>query len=256
MNWTKGWAAPSRSEPVLELLEDRCLFAAQLDVIVGGCSLIGEAARITITYSNHPDGSTGGNVCYLPYNDLVLPTKRADGSASDANPVRGRDGVTFQDAILNGRSVQATQLEFNASGTGIHPFADDRNGNLWVACASDNGARPGDRLVVLSPPFGSRVADPARAPVQLMPGVAELVDQDVPLPFSAVGGFGFGCDVFSDALSASIAASSRAARGRRSSSGPATRGRQAAPSCGIQTQMSSVSNASEAIDLSIVQGLE
>ncbi|WP_131857226.1 DUF11 domain-containing protein [Bosea sp. BK604] len=163
----------------------------------GGDALIGETTQITVTFTNTPVGP-GNNVGYSPYIDVILPTRGADGSASDANPVQTKDGVTFEGATLYGQALQATQLEFGSSGSVTHPFARDASGNLRVVNASDYGAQPGDTLVVMSLPFGSFVPDQPPAPVQISLGVSQLADLNVPLSVSAVGGFAFGRDALNN----------------------------------------------------------
>lgn len=200
MAWSKGWAAPSRSEPAFELLEDRCLFAAQPVVTIDGAgdTLIGETTQITVSFQNVPDASPGSNVGFAPYIDLILPTRGADGSASDANPAQVKDGVTFQGATLGQLNLDITQIEFDSTGTAVHPFARDASGNLRVVHASDYGAQPGDTLVAIRLPFGSYVDTQPAAPVQVTLGVSNLADLNVPLSVSAVGGFAFGRDALNN----------------------------------------------------------
>lgn len=190
----------SRTEPAFELLEDRLLFAAQPVVAVsgGGDVLIGETTHVTVTFDNVPDAAAGSNVGFAPYVDLILPTTGNDGSGPGVTPPEANDGLTFEGATLLGQAVQSTEVEFDASGNAIHPFARDATGALRVVHASDYGAQPGDTLVAMRLPFGSFSPDNPPAAIDVSLGLSNLADINVPLSFSAVGGFAFGRDEFNN----------------------------------------------------------
>ncbi|HEX2891099.1 isopeptide-forming domain-containing fimbrial protein [Vineibacter terrae] len=156
--------------------------------------LLGDTAHITVTFDNVPDASPGSNTGYAPYIDLIVPTKGADGSGPGVTPPQTKDGVTFQGATYLGQPVEATSIEFDASGNAVHPFARDAAGQLRVVHAADYGAQPGDTLVVLRLPFGSFTPEQPAADVQVQLGVSQLADVGTPLTVSAVGGFAFGRD--------------------------------------------------------------
>ncbi|MGX1739937.1 hypothetical protein ACWIEX_00130 [Bosea sp. NPDC055353] len=202
MNWTKGWAAPSRSDPVLELLEDRRLFAVQPVVTFDGgdATLIGETARITVTLSSVPDGSRGSDAGYSPDIDLILLTEGADGGTSDANLAQIKDGDAFQRAPLNGQFTQATQTEIDSSSTTIHPFARDQNRDLRVVGAGDYGAQARDTLVVPCLPFGPYAPSQPAAPIRVTFGASPQTDLNVPRSVSAARPFAFGRDALNNSM--------------------------------------------------------
>ncbi len=156
--------------------------------------LLGDTAHVTVTFDNVPDAAAGSNTGYAPYIDLIVPTRGADGSVSTQAPPDTKDGVTFQGATYLGQPVEATQIEFDASGNAVHPFARDAAGQLRVVHAADYGAQPGDTLVVLRLPFGSFAPEQPAADVQVQLGMSQLADVGTPLTVSAVGGFAFGRD--------------------------------------------------------------
>ncbi len=177
-------------------LEERLLLAAQPVVAISGDTavLIGEQAQLTVSFDNQPDGTSGGDVGYAPYVDLVLPQNGADGAGVGSTPPNENDGVTFVSATYLGHAVDATVIEFDENGQAVHPFARDASGNLRVVNAADYGAAAGDQLVVLRLPFGSFVPDQPAADIQVTVQVSNLADVGAPLPVSAVGGFAFGRD--------------------------------------------------------------
>nr|WP_314073332.1 hypothetical protein [uncultured Roseococcus sp.] len=193
--WNPASAASPR-QPVFELLEERILLAAQPIVTVigedGGTIsngsedvLIGDTAHITLRFDNVPDGP-GDGVGYAPYIDIILPTNGADGAGVGPD---GDDGVTFQGATYLGLQLQATQIEFDANGQAVHPFAKDQNGNARILTGT-----PGSTLVVLTLPFGSFTGDQTPADIVLELGLSNLADRGVPLNIQAQGGFAFGGD--------------------------------------------------------------
>lgn len=184
--------------PAAEILEDRILLAAQPVVSVvaadghaaadGGTEQvnIGDTTQVTLRFDNNPVPA-GNDVGYAPYIDLILDTNGADGAGVGNTPQN--DGVTFQGATYLGANLQATQIEFNASGQAVHPFAKNADGSARIVTGT-----PGDTLVVLTLPFGSFTANQTPIDVVVNLGVSNLADIGTPLSLQARGGFAFGGD--------------------------------------------------------------
>jgi hypothetical protein len=195
--WFKPAARGKRpggiSGPLVTLLEERILLAAQPVVTAtpdgGPDAQLGTSKTVNLRFDNVDDGSPGSDVGFAPYIDVRLPTNGADGAGPGNNPVN--DGVTFQSATFLGQPVQATQVEFDAAGLALHPFARNPDGTPRVVTGT-----PGDTLLVLRLPFGSFTADQTPADIRLTLDVSPLADAGAPLPITAQAGFAFGRDPF------------------------------------------------------------
>ncbi len=190
---TRERIARAHAAPIVTLLEERILLAAQPVVTIapdgGADAQIGTSKTVNLRFDNVDDGTPGGDVGFAPYIDVALPTNGADGAGPGGTPAN--DGVTFQSATFLGQPVEATQVEFDANGLALHPFARNPDGTPRVVTGT-----PGDTLLVLRLPFGSFTADQTPADIRLTLGLSPLADVDTPLPLSAQAGFAFGRDPF------------------------------------------------------------
>jgi large repetitive protein len=181
-------------DAIFGLLEPRILLAAQPVVTISDASaFIGDSGAFNITLKNVPDSSSGGQVGYQPYVDLIMPKTGADGKITNPQSLP-LDGASFVSASLFDAPVDTTIVTFDASGNAIHPFARGSDGNLRVVQASDYGAKPGDQLVVLDLPFGSLVPEQPEMTIIVNFSLSDHADLGVPLTVSAQGGFAFGRD--------------------------------------------------------------
>lgn len=125
MAWSRFWArAAPRSEPAFELLEDRCLFAAQPVVTVDGSGdvLIGESAQFTVTFVNLPDASPGSDVAnhfraqarkQRPLGDFGIANYNVTPSGTGTKIVPGRQ----PDGVIRYLAVASNVAVFGATGS-------------------------------------------------------------------------------------------------------------------------------------------
>ncbi|MEM7312851.1 MAG: hypothetical protein AAF497_06840, partial [Planctomycetota bacterium] len=173
--------------PFLEKLEDRILLTAEPSVTVEGPASVElgqQNVGYTLTFDNAsgddtPNDPNDGDVGYLPFIDVVLPTTGVDGD----------DGVSFDSATFLGQPIAVQQIVFDANGEAEHPLAVDGNGNPLVI-----SGMPGDTLVVIELPYGSFSPNQAPVEIELVLDFSPLADLDETLTIETLGGFALGSD--------------------------------------------------------------
>lgn len=167
----------------LTKLEERILLTAEPTATISGPTdvNIGETLDVKVVFDN----THASDVGFGPYVDLILPVNGADGAAGTDTV----DGIDFISATYLGTAVNATTLTFDAMGQASHPFAVDNTGSPLVI----NGTT-GDKLVVLSLPFGSFTAGQTPTEIDVSLSLSNLADLGTVLPITVNGGFQFGGD--------------------------------------------------------------
>ncbi|QJP08925.1 VCBS domain-containing protein [Pseudomonas multiresinivorans] len=150
----------------------------------GSAVRLGDDVTFTVSFSN-----TSTQVGYAPYIDVFLPATGRDGN----------DGASFVSATYLGRAVNATVLNFDASGNATHPLAKDANGNPLVINAASVGMKPGDQMVVLQLPYASVINGQPSIDIQVTAHLSNLADTTYSdgapnLTINARGGFEYGND--------------------------------------------------------------
>ncbi|MEM9063602.1 MAG: isopeptide-forming domain-containing fimbrial protein [Pseudomonadota bacterium] len=178
--------------PLLEKLEDRILLTAEPTVTVDGPDTVELGAQdvsLTLTFDNTsgdatPGDPADGDVGFVPFINVVLPTTGADGAGAEID-----DGVTFDSATFLGTTVPTTEVVFDASGEAEHPLAVETNGDPLVITGT-----PGDTLLVIELPYGSFTPEQVPVEVELTLDFSDLADVGTPLSFDIQGGFALGDD--------------------------------------------------------------
>ena len=158
---------------------------ANVTSVIPAQTMVGQNFSFTTSFNN-----SGTTVGYSPFIDLVFPVTGNDGAGASID-----DGIDFTSATYLGVPLTATQLTFPASGTGCtagqtpvnHPLAVTNAGIPVLVCGN-----PGDKLVVLSLPFGSFVPTQPAAPVVVTASLSNLADVGTPLTIQSRAGFRFG----------------------------------------------------------------
>lgn len=161
--------------------------------------LIGDTITFDVTFDNSSATDTG----YAPYINLFLPFLGADGvyDAATDTYTDTTDGVTFVSATFLGQAVTQTEVileDLDAGAAGIqieHPFAQDTDGSqLQITIDDALGFQEGDKLHILTLPFGSFTPDQPTATIEITATVSNLADVGTALPIVANAGFQLGND--------------------------------------------------------------
>ncbi len=159
--------------------------------------LIGEQTTFTITFDN----TSGTDAGYGPYINLFLPFLGEDGvyNAATDTYTSSADGISFVSATYLGASVDSTVItleDIDAGTAGIqfeHPEAIDAAGDpLVVTLDAVLGLQEGDKLVLLTLPFGSYTADQPAANIEITVDVHGDADVGTGLDVITSAGFKFG----------------------------------------------------------------
>ncbi|HYP70264.1 MAG TPA: DUF4347 domain-containing protein, partial [Variovorax sp.] len=166
------------------------LDAAPLATIdaTGSDVLLGDSVSFVVNFTN-----TTTQVGFAPYIDLYLPATGKDGD----------DGVTFGSASYLGQTLTAITVTFDPAGNATHPLARDANGKPIVITAASVGMQPGDKMIVLSLPYGSVASDQPVIPINVTLKLSNFADTSYSngapnLDVKVRGGFELGNDALNN----------------------------------------------------------